>query len=132
MQKKQFTESRQYGVPPKRILGTAISLVIFFLLTASVVRLAGKYFDLRTRNKELNDSHAELVQKEATLSTTNAYLATSEGTEQSLRERYNYIKPGEEMIVLTPDNTAVSEPEEKTGLAHWWDQLLKGIGFRKD
>ncbi|MDB5254758.1 MAG: hypothetical protein JWL92_134, partial [Candidatus Nomurabacteria bacterium] len=104
MAKKQFSETRQYGVPPKRILGSAISLVVFFLLLASVVRLAGKYFDLRTRNKELNQSHAELVQKERSLSVTNSYLATSEGTEQSLRERYNYIKPGEEMIVLTPDS----------------------------
>jgi cell division protein FtsB len=131
MAKKQFSESRTYAIPPKRILGTAISLVVFFLLLASVIRLAGKYFDLRTRNKELNTSHAELVQKEASLSTTNAYLATPEGTEQSLRERYNYIKPGEDMIVITPDTSNVAVPEEKTGVAHWWDELLKGIGLRK-
>ncbi|MDB5255109.1 MAG: hypothetical protein JWL92_485, partial [Candidatus Nomurabacteria bacterium] len=78
-----------------------------------------------------NQSHAELVQKERSLSVNNSNLSTSEGTEQSLRERYNYIKPGEEMIVLTPDSATSPSEEEKTGLAHWWDQLLRGIGLRK-
>jgi hypothetical protein len=131
MAKKQFSGPRHHTIPPKRILGTAIALVVFFLLLTSVIGLAQKYFALRTRNNELNASHAELMQKEQALSTTNAYLGTPEGTEQSLRERYNYIKPGEEMIVLTPEAPAPAV-EEKTGVAHWWDQLLKGIGLRKE
>ncbi|MEO5646149.1 MAG: hypothetical protein ABIO57_03580 [Candidatus Paceibacterota bacterium] len=131
MAKKQFSEPRQYSVPPKRILGAAISLVIFFLFLTSVIGLAQKYFTIKARNKELNIEQSALAQKEKSLTTTNTYLATPEGTEQSLRERYNYIKPGEEMIVITPD-TAPPIVEQKTGVAHWWDQLLRGLGLRKD
>lgn len=131
MAKKQFTSFGSRTIPAKRLLGTAISLVVFFLLLASVIRLADKYLMLRERNKELKNSHAELVEKEKSLSATNMYLSTDEGIEQSIRERYNYIRPGEELILLTSE-TVVSEPEEKRGVAHWWDQLLRGIGFRKD
>ncbi len=129
MAKKQFPESRQYSVPPKRILGAVISLVIFFLFLTSVIGLSQKYFTIRARNKELNEEQLALTEKEKNLATTNAYLATPEGTEQSLRERYNYIKPGEEMIVVTPDTSPLSSSSD-TGVAHWWDQLLKGLGLR--
>jgi cell division protein FtsB len=132
MAKKQFSEKTHYNVPPKRILGAAISLVIFFLFLTSVIGLAQKYFTLRTRNSELNNSQEELIAKEKDLSTTNNYLSTPEGTEQSLRERYNYIKPGEEMIVITPDTATPPPPPPKTGIAHIWDELLRGVGLRSD
>lgn len=127
MTKKQF--SPQYRIPPKRILGAAIALVVFFLFLTSVIGLAQKYFAIRAQGKDLVNQQNELKEKEANLSTTNDYLATQAGTEQSLRERFNYIKPGEEMIVITPDTTP-APVEEEGGVAHWWDQLLKGLGLR--
>jgi cell division protein FtsB len=130
MAKKQFSENN-YRISPKHILGAALSLVIFFLLLTSVFGLAQKYFIIRTRGRELKAQQAALAQKEITLSTTNAYLATPSGTEQSLRERYKYIKPGEEMIVITPDTAASPPPAPATGISRWWDVLLHGLGIRK-
>ncbi len=129
MAKKQFSENN-YKISPKNILAAAVSLIIFFLLLTSVFGLAQKYFTLRTRDKELKSQQAVLAQKEQTLTATNAYLATPAGTEQSLRERYNYIKPGEQMIVITPD-PSIATPPSATGISHWWDVLLHGLGIRK-
>jgi cell division protein FtsB len=131
MAKKQFPQGHHQSISPKRILGTLVSLVVFFLLLTSVIGLGQKYFALKSRSTELNQEQNQLSQKEQTLSDTNSYLATPEGTEESLRERYNYIKPGEQMIVITPDQST-PPPPEKTGIVHWWDELLQGLGLRKD
>lgn len=130
MAKKQFSENHHHSISPKRILGSVVALIVFFLLLTSVIGLGQKYFTLKSRSKELSEEQSELTQKEKTLSETNAYLATPEGTEESLRERYNYIKPGEQIIVITPD-PAASTPEPSTGIVHWWQELLKGLGIRK-
>jgi cell division protein FtsB len=132
MVKKQFPQSAQHTVSPKHILGAVVALVIFFLLLTSVIGLAQKYFAIRERSKELAAEQVTLKQKQADLTATNAYLATPEGTEQSLRERYDYVKPGEQMIVVTPDADTTPPAPEPTGVAHWWDELLRGLGIRKD
>ncbi len=132
MAKKQFSPSMNARISPKRLIGAAVALVVFFLLLTSVVGLAQKYFAIRTRSKELKEEQATLSQKEATLSSTNAYLATPEGTEESLRERYNYIKPGEQIIVVTPDTSTQNDQPAPSGVAHWWDELLRGLGIRKN
>jgi cell division protein FtsB len=132
MAKKQFPESRQYSIAPKRMLGSLIALVVFFLLLTSVIGLSQKYFALRSRSHELNDEQVTLAQKQSNLATTNAYLATDEGTEESLRERYNYIKPGEQMIMISAEPAAEKEAVPKTTVARWWDTLLRGLGLRKD
>ncbi len=131
MAKKQFPQNHQQSVSPKRILAMLASLVVFFLLLTSVIGLGEKYFALRARSKELAAQQVQLAAKQKELEQTNAYLDTPEGTEQVLRERYNYIKPGEQMIVITPDPSA-TPPPQPTGVAHWWDELLQGLGLKKD
>lgn len=131
MAKKQFPQSEHHSISSKRLLGTAVALLVFFLLLMSVIRLAQKYFAIKTRTRELVGEQVTLNQKENDLVATNEYLATPAGTEQSLRERYNYLKPGEQMIVISPDTAATSPSPEPTGIAHWWDELLHGLGIRK-
>jgi cell division protein FtsB len=130
MAKKQFQQSGSHTISSKRILGTALALLIFFLLLMSVIRLAEKYFAIRTRNQELRQEQIMLNQKENDLATTNAFLATPEGTEQSLRERYDYLKPGEQMIIINPDTSVTPTLDHQTTVGHWWSQLLHGLGIQ--
>jgi cell division protein FtsB len=130
MPKTQFPSSHQYTVPAKRIIAALFALLIFFLLLMSVIRLAEKYFAVRNRNKELTEQGTELQQKENALVTTNAYLSSPQGTEQSLRERFNYVKPGEGMIIISPQPTLTPPPSQST-VSRWWDELLHGLGIRK-
>lgn len=131
MAKKQFQQSGAPAISSKRILGALIALVVFFLLLMSVIRLAEKYFAIKTRSRELQEEQTTLTAKQNELVQTNAYLATPGGTEQSLRERYNYLKPGEEMIIITPDTSPAPLPPPSSGIGHWWDELLHGLGIRK-
>lgn len=131
MAKTQFPSTRQKSIPTKRALGAAASLLIFFLLMTSVIGLAEKYFAVQKRNKELAEESTTLQQKETALAATNAYITSPEGTEQSLRERYNYVKPGEEMILISPDTTAPAAAERQSAVARWWQELLQGLGLKK-
>jgi cell division protein FtsB len=124
MAKTQFITSPQSRIPPKRILGAALSLLILILLLASVVRLGEKYFAVRTRNKELSEETGALQQKSADLSATNAYLSSSQGTEASLRQQYNYVKPGEGMIIVTPAVPASAPVASQSGIVRWWNGLF--------
>lgn len=130
MVKKQFQQSPSNPISAKRLLAAAASLVIFFLLLMSVIRLAQKYFAIKSRSRELQQEQTTLAAKQNDLAATNAFLATPEGTEESLRERYDYVKPGEQMIVIGPDASA-APPPPSTGIAHWWGELLYGLGIRK-
>jgi cell division protein FtsB len=126
MAKKQFQHNNE-SISTKRIIGAALALVVFFLLLTSVVGLAQKYFAIKHRSRELVAEQATLAAKQNDLAATN----TPEGTEESLRERYNYLKPGEQMIIITPDNTLPPPPAPESTVAHWWDELLHGLGIRK-
>jgi cell division protein FtsB len=129
MAKKQFSPD-QRTVSPRHILAALIGLTVFFLLLTSVIGLGQKYFALRQRDKELKEQQAALTKKEQDLENTNAYLATPAGVEESLRERYDYIKPGEQMIVITP-SPSQTPPPPQTGIAHWWNDLMEALGLRK-
>lgn len=123
MAKTQFTFFQQH-VSTKRILGVAFALLVFILLLASVIRLGEKYFAVRTRNKELIQETGALQQKSADLSATNAYLSSPQGTEASLRQQYNYVKPGEEMIIVTPAVPASAPAAPQLGIIRWWNGLF--------
>lgn len=128
MAKTQFSPSQQSAVPPKRILGVVAALLIFILLLLSVIRLGEKYFALRARNRELITETAALQQKETDLVNTNAYLSSPQGTEASLREQYNYVKPGEGMIIITPQASATTPEAPQSTVSRWWDDLVHGLG----
>ncbi|HTH93477.1 MAG TPA: hypothetical protein VL576_03295 [Candidatus Paceibacterota bacterium] len=132
MAKKQFQQTIHEPVSSKRLLGAAVALIIFFLLLMSVIRLADKFFTIKARSKELKEEQATLTSNQNELVATNSFLSTPEGTEESLRERYDYLKPGEEMIIVSPNTEATPPPApQQTGVAYWWDELLRGLGLRK-
>ncbi len=123
MPKTQFTASHQPKVPPKRLLGAALAVLLFCLLLSSVIRLAEKYFAVRARNRELATETVALQQKQASLEATNAYLSSPAGVEESLRERYNDVKPGEGMIIVTPQTPAVTAAPQPA-VIRWWNDLF--------
>jgi len=131
MPKTQLSHSNRISY--KRLLGTGVALVAFFILLTSVIGLAEKYFTIKARTRELKKQQAALVLKEQALMEQNAYLETSDGKAQSLRAKFNVVQPGEEMIIIStlPDVEPVpEEPQSRVG--HWWDVIIKGLGFGKE
>ncbi|HVY36249.1 MAG TPA: hypothetical protein VG982_03200, partial [Candidatus Paceibacterota bacterium] len=85
---------------------------------------------IRSRLRNLKEEHATLLQKQETLQKTNDYLSTPEGQEEALREKYNVVKPGEGVVVITTPPGA-ENGDHTSRIAKWWDSLLHGLGVRK-
>lgn len=102
------------------------------MLLASVVGLAEKYIAIRKRVRDLKEEQQRLVKKQETLVKTNAYIETTEGEERELREKYNVVKPGEGMIVITNPANIGTDTGPTTRVGRWWDALLRGLGIRDD
>lgn len=135
MKKRQLPRSAPRGrrttVSPKAVLGTAAALLAVFLLLASVIGLAEKHIAIRKRINDLRTEQGALEKKEDHLTETNAYLATPEGAEQTLRAKFNVVRPGEEMIIITPHAEAAAPAGPDSRIGRWWDTILKGLGIRK-
>lgn len=131
MAKTQFSPSNS-KLSYKRLLAAVAALIVFFLLLTSVIGLAEKYVALHKRTREIKAQQAVLKEKERDLMELNAYLATVDGQQQSLRAKFNVVKPGEEMIVITvPLEPQAAPMAPKTGFGHWWQTILQGLGIQK-
>lgn len=131
MAKMQLPKSNS-RVLPKTILSFVIVVIIAFLLLISVVNISKKYFRIKNDAKSLKLEQAELQQKQNKLELSNNYLETPDGKEKELRDKFNIVKPGEGMIVITPADVEKVPINQKTGVSKWWDNLLHGLGFRKE
>lgn len=129
MAKTQFIQKKQQ-FSYKRLLGALVALVVAFLLLASVINVAEKYIATRSHIRDLTLQQQTLLQKQDALAKTNAYIATPEGTEEILRQKYNVVKPGEGMIVIDDTPPALPAPESK--VARWWKAILAGLGIERE
>ena len=127
MKKTQFTPKR---ISPKALLGLLVALICSFLLLLSVISVAQKYLGIRTHIKDLTVEQAELQKKHASIEEKNAYLATPEGTERVLREKYNVVKPGEGIVVVI-DATPSTDSTSRVAEMPWWQKILAGLGLRQ-
>ena len=127
MQKTQLIKKNK-NVSPRRILSAVIALLVLFILFTSVIALSRKYFDIRKRVEHLKEQEIAMKERYNDLKQTNEYIQTSEGQERELRSKYNIVKPGEEMIVVSAPDPAV---EEKSGsFGRWWEGLLRGLNLK--
>ncbi len=130
--KTQFHPTSKARLSPKLILGFVVALVVFFLLLTSVIGLAEKHTALRREIENLENKQGELKSKHESLIATNEYLKTAEGKEEVFRTKYNVVKPGEGMIVITTTPKLPAPPTPKSAVARFWDSILRGLGFRSE
>lgn len=127
MAKTQFIT---HNISPKSLLGLIVALIVAFLLLLSVISVAEKYMGIRRHIAELTAEQTQLQEKHERIEQKNKYLATPEGTEEILREKYNVIKPGEGIVVVV-DPAPVLPPAATTAPAHWWQTILAGLGLHR-
>ena len=123
--------SKKNAISPKTLLLFVVSVVVFFVLLSAVINLGKKYISLREKLRELESEKAALQQKQAELGEENAYLKTKEGEERILREKYQLVRPGEGLIIITEPDPLLTESEvRKRSIGKFWDTLLKALGIR--
>lgn len=130
MAKTQFTEKKP-RLSYKRLLAALLALVLAFILLTSVISVAGKYIAIRRHIRELKGEQATLAAKSDVLTKKNAYLATTEGQEQALRDKYNVVKPGEGMIVIVPPDMVPGAAKGSSTASRWWSAIIHGLGIHK-
>ena len=129
MQKMQ--SSRRRSVSIKTLFFFAGSAILFVCMLWAVCTLGSKYLDTRSKLSEDTSEQQTLERKKQELTDENAYLNTPEGQEHMIRDKYSLVKPGEGLIVITePSSDTVQAQHSGTGIARWWDTLLKGLGIR--
>ncbi len=125
------TQFNRIAVSPKRVLAALASLVVGFILLVAVVDVAQKYFGIKRHINELAREQEALQAKQEALVRTNDYLATKEGQEQALRDKYNIVKPGEGMIVVSGGELP-AEVKKSSIAVRWWHAILRGLGIKKE
>lgn len=111
MAKTQFSTKKPF--PYKTLMGMVVAIVAFFILLTSVIDLSGKYMMTRKRTKEFQTQRGELQEKEAILVEQNAYFETEKGQKQLLREKYNVVHEGEELVIITTHEEQPPEMPKK-------------------
>jgi cell division protein FtsB len=129
MPKTQF--SHRSHIAPKTVLLFLVSAIVFFSMLYAVGSIGRKYIESHRELRESQAQEQELMQKKQNLAQENAYLATPEGQEQTIREKYSLVKPGEEMIVITqPSSDTAVGAAPHSAVGRWWDKLLRVLGIR--
>lgn len=100
-----------------------LSLALLWLLWL-LWGIAGKEEKARHAAAEAKEELATLEARKATLQGNIDELATSRGEEATLREAYGVARPGEEVIIVVPD-----EGREKGDTLPWWRKFLGWLGL---
>jgi cell division protein FtsB len=130
MPKTQFTQ--QSGLSMRRLIRALVALLILFLLLTSVISLAEKHIAIKRRIKELEEEKMTLQDKQVTLTRMNERLSTPEGQEEAIRDKYNLVRPGEGMVIITEKTEPEPKAAQKGVVSRWWDAIVRGLGFQKD
>ncbi len=130
MSKTQFTPKKQSSVSPKRVLQALLALGVAVWLLSSVIGLVGKYALIHRKVRELKEEKTATLEKKDELEEMNRFIDSDEGQERILRTKYNVVKPGEGVVLIT-DAVPIEVPEHKSTIGRWWESLLRGLGIRQ-
>ena len=102
--------------------------IVVLAFAWSVVGLVGKMRETVKNKTIVEDKIAELQQTKEKLSADIEKLKTEKGVEESIREKFGWVKEGEGVIVVVEDNSSNQtgqEPESSGGFFSWLKNLLK-------
>src|ERR1700722_17494399 len=109
-----------------RGMALGILLAIVFV-SFGLVSLVGKSIDASKARKVAEAQAVDLKVQESDLSTKLTALASPDGEEAALREKYPLVKPGEHVVVITDDATdpvtSDSQPAAPAPSGGFWSFL---------
>ena len=113
----------------KQIKGRIYSRTTLVILLFIIILTAKGVFGIYLRNAEsvtARDDTAmklkELNKRKELLNTEISKLNQDDGVDQEIREKFNVIKPGENVVLIVQDEVATSTPEKPslfTRFLHW-------------
>ena len=128
---------RPYGTVKKTswLARPAVVCILFLIAVLAVYSVFGMYGKYRHTAAARDISQAErteLEAKHAALAESTERLGTERGQEEELRSRYRAVRPGEELIVIVDDGSAMPEQEKKVS---WFQNMfvsIRGLFLEKE
>lgn len=111
----------------KQIKNRMYSRTTLVVLLFIIIFTARGVFNLYLRNQEsvkaLQDTKMkvkELTERKDQLSNEITKLNEDDGVEQEIREKFNVIKPGENVVLIVPDEAATTTVEKPSIFKRFW------------
>lgn len=104
-------------------IAALLTLVIIWL-TSLIWGIARKEEIARKTVQETQAELALLEERRKTLESNLAELSTERGQEANLRQTFGVARPGEEVIIVVPEEELPSPPE-----LPWWRKVLNWFDF---
>lgn len=95
------------------------SLVLFFILCVvlvfmyNMISLVEKSNETKKKKDIVSTQIDSLTEREISLQSNIDKLNTDIGTEETIRDKYQMVKPGERMVVIVDDNKKEIDTENK-------------------
>ncbi|MFA6158930.1 MAG: hypothetical protein WC763_04915 [Candidatus Paceibacterota bacterium] len=101
--------------------------VVLVLSADAVWGIYDKYQKSQSLASKMQGNLAELQSRKQKLEGLNASLATSEGREREIRDRFGVVKEGERSVVIVDDasGTRMIQPASSGGLWGWFLDLFR-------
>ncbi|MES2408964.1 MAG: septum formation initiator family protein [Patescibacteria group bacterium] len=114
----------------KQIKSRIYSRTTLIILLFIIILLAKGVFTLYLRNQEsvealrdTNDKVRDLKARQQMLSGEITKLNNNDGVEEEIREKFDVTKPGENVVIIVPDEVATTTEEKPSVFARFWHWL---------
>lgn len=103
----------------------AIVFILVVLLGHATWNVGGKYMDARENEQIVRSEFDALAKREESLRTDIEKLADEQGIEAEMRRRFNVVKEGEEILIITGDGRG-DEGDNTTGYDNdgFWTSII--------
>ena len=108
-----------------------LAILLFFLLGMGMAsfRALEAGWQAQAERKEVKDRVRELTEKKEALTSELEDLRSAEGVEREARQKLNFRKPGEEVVIIQEVNSTPAEND--AGTASFWETIKHWFGIWK-
>jgi len=85
-----------------KLVTAAVLAIIFAILGFQLYRLYAQQLKMRKDLSEVTVQVEKLTKENETLQADIVYFSDPKNLEKELRSKFNYVKPGEKLIILIP------------------------------
>ena len=85
-----------------KLVTAAVLVIIFAILGFQLYRLYAQQLKMRKDLSEVTVQVEKLTKENETLQADIVYFSDPKNLEKELRSKFNYVKPGEKLIILIP------------------------------
>ncbi|MEI8338047.1 MAG: septum formation initiator family protein [bacterium] len=120
---REFKDKRKRKEKLYSFWSVATLFIVLVFLANGVWNIYQKENESSTLDSDSKTKLNSLSSQADQLTANINKLSTDAGIDEELRLKYGVVKPGEEMIVVVPDNSATTSTSTKSIYSKWLDKV---------